>query len=179
MNERETDHEHDQLEQAADPLDALRHDLARARRRTWVVAAAASLLVVALLGATTLERSRRDERAATRTDVPTREEVGDGSAEEIVAALPPEPLDPADMELVASVSRFDSCDALLDRLHRVGAAHVGSAGPRAGINERRPPRARTCTRDGMSIRRSAMIPRFVHHSHGRARKVNCVHDIES
>lgn len=128
MNERETDQEHDQLEHAADPLDALRHDLARARRRTWVVAAAASLLVVALLGATTLERSRRDERAATRTDVPTREEVGDGSAEEIVAALPPEPLDPADMELVASVSRFDSCDALLDRLHRVGAAHVGSRG---------------------------------------------------
>ena len=59
MNERETDHEHDQLEQAADPLDALRHDLARARRRTWVVAAAASLLVVA--------RARRHDPRAIAT----------------------------------------------------------------------------------------------------------------
>jgi hypothetical protein len=97
--------------------DALRRDVARARQRTWWVSAAAALVVVAVLGATLLRRSNDAEQAG---------ELGD--AELIVAALPPEPLDPTQVELVASVSRFDSCDALLDRLHRVGAAHVGSTG---------------------------------------------------
>jgi hypothetical protein len=124
-----------QLREGAAPVsgetivaDVLRHDLARARRQNRVVAVAASLLVVALLGATALGFSGRDEQVAGGDGVPTPEQVGDGSAEAIVAALPPEPLDPLDMELVASVSRFDSCEGLLDRLHRVGAAHVGSMG---------------------------------------------------
>ncbi len=109
--------------------DALHHDLARARRQNRVVAAVASIVVIAVLGAGAVEWSTHDERAASeRNGVPTREEVGDGSAEAIVAALPAQPLDPIDMELVASVSQFDSCDSLMDRLHRVGAAHVGSSG---------------------------------------------------
>ncbi|MEZ5270158.1 MAG: hypothetical protein R2789_16860 [Microthrixaceae bacterium] len=51
-----------------------------------------------------------------------------GSPEAIVDALPAEPVDPHDVELVASVRSFDSCDALVDDLRRVGAAHVGSQG---------------------------------------------------
>ena len=100
---------------------ALRADVTRARRQRTLAAAAAIVVVVAVLGATTVSRSTGTEQAAG--PVPH-----DGSAEAIVDALPPEPLDPLEVELVASVSRFDSCEALLDRLHRVGAAHVGSHG---------------------------------------------------
>ena len=51
-----------------------------------------------------------------------------GSPEAIVDALPAEPVDPHDVELVASVSTFEDCDALVGDLRRVGAAHVGSQG---------------------------------------------------
>ena len=100
---------------------ALRADVTRARRQRTLAAAAAIVVVVAVLGATTVGRSTGTEQAAG--PLPHV-----GSAEAIVDALPPEPLDPFEVELVASVSRFDSCEALLDRLHRVGAAHVGSHG---------------------------------------------------
>ncbi len=100
---------------------ALRADVTRARRQRTLAAAAAIVVVVAVLGATTVSRSTGTEQAAGPF-------LHEGSAESIVDALPPEPLDPLDVELVASVTRFDSCEALLDRLHRVGAAHVGSHG---------------------------------------------------
>jgi hypothetical protein len=112
----------------APEVDALRHDLARSRRHSRILAVSAALAIVALVAAVAIERTSDDERAAARSGVPTSEEVGDGSAREIVAALGPEPLRAVDMELVASVSRFESCESLLDHLHRVGAAHVGSAG---------------------------------------------------
>ena len=99
----------------------LRADVTRARRQRTLATAAAIVVAVAVVGATTVGRSTGTEQAAGPV-------LHDGSAEAIVDALPPEPLDPFEVELVASVSRFDSCEALLDRLHRVGAAHVGSHG---------------------------------------------------
>ena len=99
----------------------LRADVTRARRQRTLATAAAILVVVAVVGATTVGRSKGAEQAAGQF-------LHDGSAEAIVDDLPPEPLDPLEVELVATVSRFDSCEALLDRLHRVGAAHVGSHG---------------------------------------------------
>ena len=53
---------------------------------------------------------------------------GPTPAEQIVAELPDEPVAPREVQLVASVSRYDTCDSLLEQLHRVGAAHVGSRG---------------------------------------------------
>lgn len=123
--------DHHQDPATEDPTDTaeLHHALTRARRQTRVLAVVSALLVVAVAGAAVLWPTDRAEQAIGEpAGVPSAEEVGDGSAEAIVAALPPEPLDPTEMELVASVSRFDSCEGLLDRVHRVGAAHVGSLG---------------------------------------------------
>src|SRR5690606_9465271 len=103
----------------------LRRDVARARRANVLLAAAAAIAVVAMVP------------LAARSSGPVRGSGGAESAaggggptpaEQIVAELPDEPVDPREVQLVASVSRYDTCDSLLEQLHRVGAAHVGSRG---------------------------------------------------
>ncbi len=109
--------------QGTDVIHAeLAHRADRARRANWILATAAAVLVVALVGVVVV----RDDTPGAELAAGDGAALGDAAA--IVDALPDEPVDPRDVELVASVRRFDTCDALLDDLHRVGAAHIGSRG---------------------------------------------------
>lgn len=121
-----------ELRRSAPPVEGneviahvLRRDVTRARRANVLLAAAAAIAVVAMVP------------LAARSSGPVRGSGGAESAaggggptpaEQIVAELPDEPVDPREVQLVASVSRYDTCDSLLEQLHRVGAAHVGSRG---------------------------------------------------
>lgn len=134
----------DQLRSDTDLLDgrqvvnaALRRQVIRARRRSWITSAAAALVAVAALGAVLVTRgdaggdadriaAQRTVRGSSGADTPVEGEMA--AAYELVASLPDEPVDPHTVELVASVSRYDSCEALLGELHSVGAAHIGSRG---------------------------------------------------
>lgn len=108
---------------------SLRRRSDRARRSNWLIAGAASIVVVAVLAATLLDRQRPGDPVAGSRRAPSMVE-GEvaAAAEALVASLPDEPVDPHDVQLVASVTRHDTCEALLDQLHRVGAAHIGSRG---------------------------------------------------
>lgn len=46
----------------------------------------------------------------------------------MISALDDEPIDPTKVELVSTLSQFESCEPLLQELREVGAAHVGSYG---------------------------------------------------
>ena len=102
--------------------DVLHQDLARARRRSRLVSAAACLLVVAIVGAMALQRSHDANQAASRDD----------TAEAIVAALPPQPLDPTHVE----AGRVGEPVRLVRRA--AGPAPSGRRGPRRQPWVRRP-----------------------------------------
>ena len=97
-----------------------------AGRRVRLPIAIAAAVVLALVsaavtyGVTGTEATKVIELAAAP------ELSGEGLA--ILDGLDGAPIDPRTVELTASVSRFGSCDALLDRVRRVGAEHVGSRG---------------------------------------------------
>ena len=102
--------------------DALRRRLARARRTNWVIAGLAAAVLAGVLAVGAFDGDETSTGGPRSAQEPTTE------AERIVAELPDEPVDPHDVQLVASVRRFDSCEALLGELQRTGAAHVGSRG---------------------------------------------------
>lgn len=118
---------------------SLRRQLTTTRRWGAMSGVFAALMAVALV-ATLVVTSRRDDggrppRRPGATD-PTDTVVGFEVSPEalaIVDALPDHAVDPHEVRLVASVSRYDTCDTLMDRIHRVGAAHVGSMGFGGGI----------------------------------------------
>lgn len=97
----------------------------RRRARGLGVAAAASLVVVALLAGLLVlgGANRADDLAGLRAGAPSPEAV-----DRLLGSLDDQPVDPTTVRLVASVSTFDSCDALIGDLRRVGAEHVGSRG---------------------------------------------------
>ena len=95
--------------------------LRRRSRRLGAGLVAASVAVVVLATALAVRgRSTGDDEIAAP---PGRVRV-----EDIVGSLDEEPIDPTTVRLAASVSTFADCDALIDDLRRVGAAHVGSRG---------------------------------------------------
>lgn len=100
----------------------LESKLRRNRRNGFVAVGVAATLLAATVGVVVTDRDPAEIAAGGDGG------LAPGSPEAIVGALPPEPVDPHDVELVASVSRFGSCDALADNLRTVGAAHVGSLG---------------------------------------------------
>ena len=110
------------MDEASTTQDALQRRLARARRMNWVVAGVAAAVLAGTLAVGALDG---EDPTTVR---PASEGAATAEAERIVAELPDEPIDPHDVQLVASVRRFDTCDALLDDLQRTGAAHVGSRG---------------------------------------------------
>ena len=91
------------------------------RRNGFVAVGVAAALLAAAIGFVVTDDDTAEIAAGGNGYLP-------GSPEAIVAGLPPEPVDPRDVELVASVKRFDDCDALTTDLRAVGAAHVGSLG---------------------------------------------------
>lgn len=99
----------------------------RLQRTNRVLAFAAAVLAVAMIGSLAWARSDRSSHnevaSGTRLEAPGLRE-----AEKLVAGLPAEPVDPHNVQLVSTVSRYDTCDALADQLREVGAAHVGSQG---------------------------------------------------
>lgn len=106
------------------PAGVERAALRRRLRRMGGIAAVATVVALVAGVAVGLNVGGDDEQAARPgTSAPSSEEV-----DELVAALDEQPIDPADVELVASVSAYDDCDALIDDLRSVGAAHVGSRG---------------------------------------------------
>jgi hypothetical protein len=105
--------------------EALRRRLARARRTNWVVAALAAVVLAGTLAVGAVDG---EGGSTPRPPDDRAEAAASSSAERIVAELGDEPIDPHEVELVASVRRFDSCDALLGELQRTGAGHVGSRG---------------------------------------------------
>ncbi|MFI5044927.1 MAG: beta-propeller domain-containing protein [Acidimicrobiales bacterium] len=113
------------LRAAAGPIDVgrirtsvLEHRVARTRRTAVLAGAVAAIATVALIGIAASRAPGGVELAAP----------AGSEAMAIVDALGPEPVDPHEVALVATVEQFDSCDALLDDLRREGAAHVGSRG---------------------------------------------------
>lgn len=109
-------------------IGSMRHQLVRSRRTSWVMGALAAAVAVAL-GASLTVIARRDDGAAKgrRSGGVTSPAVGD-DAIALVEALPAQPVDPHAVQLVASVSRYDTCDDLMGQLHQIGAAHIGSMG---------------------------------------------------
>lgn len=109
-------------------IGSMRRQLVRARRTTWAMTALAAVVVIAL-GATLITMARRDDGSGT-----TKQRSGatglamSDDAVALVEALPAQPVDPHTVKLVASVSRYDTCDALMGQLHQIGAAHIGSLG---------------------------------------------------
>jgi hypothetical protein len=100
--------------------------LRRRSRRAGVLVAASLLVVVALVAALAVERrgsGPASDVASRRPGAPTS-----ASVEQLVASLPPRPIDPTKVRLVSSVSSFGGCDALIGDLRRLGAQHVGSQG---------------------------------------------------
>ncbi len=99
----------------------LRAQLRRARRASYVAIGVAAALIAATVGFVLTDGQSAEVASGVGG-------VSPGAAEAIVSDLPPEPVDPHDVELVASVRTFGSCDALGNDLRTVGAAHVGSYG---------------------------------------------------
>ena len=100
----------------------------RRRARRVGVLAGASLVVVALLGALLVQERRSDsgdggDVAGERPGAPSQ-----ASVDRLLASLDAQPVDPTRVRLVSTVSTFADCDALIDDLRSVGAAHVGSRG---------------------------------------------------
>lgn len=112
------------IEGSAVLIGSLKQQLARARRMTGLVTAVALLVTVGLLAALTvlLASHKGSDDRVDRVGEPASVAV------RLVDSLPPEPVDPHKVKLVAAVSRYDSCGRLVDVLHRVGAEHVGSHG---------------------------------------------------
>lgn len=109
-------------------IGSLRHQLLRTRRTSWVIGALAAVVAVAL-GASLMVATRRDDGSSKgqRSGGVTGLAADDGALA-LVEALPAQPVDPHAVQLVASVSRYDTCDDLMGQLHQIGAAHVGSMG---------------------------------------------------
>lgn len=106
------------------PLAGIERATQRRRlRRLGGVAAAG--MVVALLGGVLIGQAavRDEDGGGGSGGRPSEDEV-----DRLVASLDDAPIDPTDVQLVASVSTFPDCDALIDDLRRVGAEHVGSRG---------------------------------------------------
>jgi hypothetical protein len=97
---------------------ALRGRARRPARTAVVLGAVAAVVTVALAGSVVVGRDRSGAELAAPVD----------AAAVLLAGLPEEPVDPRDVELVPTVERFGSCGALIERLRRVGAEHVGSQG---------------------------------------------------
>jgi hypothetical protein len=97
---------------------ALRGRARRHARTAVVLGAVAAVVTVALAGSVVVGRDRSGAELAAPVD----------AAAVLLAGLPEEPVDPRDVELVPTVERFGSCGALIERLRRVGAEHVGSLG---------------------------------------------------
>ena len=115
------------LRQGTSALDAGTIEVAALRRRARRSGAVAlvAVLVAGVAGAAALVAGPSgggggsdDARLGPRPD----------EVEEVLADLPPEPVDPTEVQLVSSVTTYDDCEALIDGLRRVGAAHVGSRG---------------------------------------------------
>ncbi|MGB3410635.1 MAG: beta-propeller domain-containing protein [Microthrixaceae bacterium] len=101
--------------------------VARLQRTNRILAIAAAVLVVAMIGSLAWVNTE----GSSHSEVASGEKLqapGLRKAEKLVAALPAEPVDPHNVQLVSTVSRYDTCDALADQLRKVGAAHVGSQG---------------------------------------------------
>lgn len=103
-------------------VQRLESKLRRSRRNGFVAVGVAAALLAATVGFVVTD-DKPTEIAAGGDGA-----LAPGSPEAIVEGLPPEPVDPHDVDMVASVSRFESCTPLLDDLRKVGAAHVGSLG---------------------------------------------------
>jgi hypothetical protein len=97
---------------------ALRRRARRNARSAVVLGAVAAVVTVALVGSVVVRRDRSGVELAAPVDAATA----------LLTGLPEEPVDPRKVELVPTVERFDSCEALIERLRRVGAEHVGSQG---------------------------------------------------
>lgn len=98
---------------------ALRARVKRLRLRSVVTAAAAVVLLAVLVA---------DLLPAGSPSGPVELASGRDPVADLLDSLPERPVDPSDVELVPTVSRFEDCDSLRDRLRRVGAEHVGSRG---------------------------------------------------
>lgn len=97
------------------------------RRARWLSAAlAAAVVAVVVAGAVIAVRT------TTTGDDQIAAPASPAEIEDILDSLDDEPVDPTTVRLEASVSTFADCDALIDDLRRVGAAHVGSRGFGAG-----------------------------------------------
>lgn len=109
-------------------VKSLRRQLHRTRVLSIAMIGVASLLVVALAGALIVTARRNEPPSLGKASSGTVSGFASGAAAKFVDSLPPEPVDPAKVKLVASVARYDTCDLLLDQLRRTGAEHVGSQG---------------------------------------------------
>ncbi|MGB6059323.1 MAG: beta-propeller domain-containing protein [Microthrixaceae bacterium] len=108
-------------------ISAGQHRVLRLKRTNRVLALAAAVLVVAMIGSLAWARTNRSSHNEVASGAKL-EAPGLRKAEKLVAGLPAEPVDPHNVQLVSTVSRYDTCDALADQLRKVGAAHVGSQG---------------------------------------------------
>ena len=106
------------------PVDQV--DVLRRRSRRAGVVAVAAVAVAALLGGLLLDRRSPGTEAELASAQPR--DPGPGGVERLLASLDAEPVDPAQVELVSSVSTFPDCDALVGDLRQMGAEHVGSRG---------------------------------------------------
>ncbi len=118
----------EQVRQSTDPIHpeaiiaaGTKRRMRRAQRLNAVLGTAAAIAVIALVGVSLNNGSSSTGSSAAFA-------TADDEAREIVAGLPDQPVDPLEVELIASVRQFDSCEALLSDLRTVGAAHVGSYG---------------------------------------------------
>ena len=109
--------------------------LRRSRQRYRLLSIAAGIIAVACVGlainssrhtTSTTDRAN-DTRAGDSNATPT-DRNNLTNAMNLVATLDAKPIDPTSVKLVSSLSRFDTCDALIEDLRRVGAEHVGSQG---------------------------------------------------
>ena len=94
----------------------------RSRQRgRLAVAAVAAVAVLGALLAVRVGSGSDDDGAGGGSG-------GRADVDRVLAGLGDEPIDPTEVQLVASVSTFPDCDALVGDLRRVGAEHVGSRG---------------------------------------------------
>lgn len=94
----------------------------QARRRG--VAAAALALALVLVATSVVLRNDSPPSA----NLASNAKPDDARVERFLATLDKQPIDPTQVKLIASVKSFDSCDALIGDLRKVGAQHVGSRG---------------------------------------------------
>ncbi|MCB1256733.1 MAG: beta-propeller domain-containing protein [Microthrixaceae bacterium] len=105
-------------------IGSLKRQVHSASRMNTALASVAVILAVALIAA--VAAIVRDRGAVTES--PKHVGGSTPAAVKLVDSLPPQPVDPHKVKLVASVARYDTCASLVDKLHRVGAEHVGSRG---------------------------------------------------